>query len=317
MFGLEMLDVLIGLVTVYLAFGMACTAIVEATSAWLNVRSKKLEEALNEVFAGTYKQDETFVKAFYNHPLIHALSKGIDGRPSYIPSQIVGQVVESLVTANVAVKSLTAAVNSLPDTPETNRIKVVLITFVTQANEDATAFRKSVETYFDAAMDRTSGWFKRYAQNVAIVVSAVLVIGANVDTISLVTSLAANPAARVKMVEIAEQRLKETKNTDNKVRAAAQESECEKSKNQYEAAQKVFDRAASNMESAGLQVGWKDFPKTFGAIFLKVVGLLVSILAVSLGAPFWFDVLQKFMQVRAAGATPDEKKKQQSDIHQV
>ena len=81
MFGLEMLDVLIGLVTVYLAFGMACTAIVEAISAWLNVRSKNLEAALNEVFAGMYKQDETFVKAFYNHPHVQALSKGTDGRP--------------------------------------------------------------------------------------------------------------------------------------------------------------------------------------------------------------------------------------------
>jgi hypothetical protein len=184
MFGLEMLDVLIGLVTVYLAFGMACTAIVEAISAWLNVRSKNLEEALNEFFAGMYKQDETFVKAFYKHPLIQALSQGKDGRPSYIPCHIVGQVVESLVTANVAVKSVTEAVNSLPGMPETNRIKGVLNTFVIQAKGDADEFRKAVETYFDAAMDRTSGWFKRYAQNVAIVASTVLVIGANVDTIN-------------------------------------------------------------------------------------------------------------------------------------
>jgi hypothetical protein len=35
-----------------------------------------------------------------------------------------------------------------------------------------------------------------------------------------------------------------------------------------------------------------------------LAGLLVSIFAVSLGAPFWFDVLQHFMQVRAAGVSP-------------
>ena len=256
MFGLEMLDVLIGLVTVYLAFGIACTAIVEAISAWLNVRSKNLEVALNEFFAGLYKQDETFVKAFYKHPLIQALSQGTDGRPSYIPSQISGQVVESLVTANVATKSFTEAINSLPGTPETNRIKGVLSTLVTQAKGDADEFRKAVETYFDAAMDRTSGWFKRYAQNVAIVAAAVLVIGANIDTVSLVTSLASNPATRIKMVEIAEQRLKEAKNAEDKVTAAKQESEHEKAKNQSEAAQKAIYQATSNMESAGLQFGW-------------------------------------------------------------
>ncbi|MCX5847311.1 MAG: hypothetical protein NTW12_13295 [Deltaproteobacteria bacterium] len=312
MFGLEMLDVLIGLVTVYLAFGMACTAIVEAISAWLNVRSKNLEAALNEVFAGIYKPDETFVKAFYKHPLIQALSKGTDCRPSYIPPEIVGQVVESLVTANVAVKSFTEAVNSLPGTPETNRIKGVLTTFVTQTKEDTTAFRKAVETHFDAAMDRSSGWFKRYTQNVAIIVSVVLVIGANVDTVNLTVSLASSPTVRLKMVEIAEQRLKEAKNTEDEAKAAKQESEYEKAKNQSEAAQKVLDRAVSDMETAGLQFGWKDYPKTFSEILLKVVGLLVSILAVSLGAPFWFDVLQKFMQVRAAGASPGEPKKKKN-----
>jgi len=43
MLGLETLDVLIGLITVYLSFAMACTVIVEAIASWLNVRSKNLE----------------------------------------------------------------------------------------------------------------------------------------------------------------------------------------------------------------------------------------------------------------------------------
>jgi hypothetical protein len=312
MFGLEMLDVLIGLVTVYLAFGMACTASVEAISAWFDVRSKKLEAALNEVFAGMYRPGEPFVKAFYNHPLVQALSQGKDGRPSYIPTKIVGQVVESLLTANVAEKSFTAAVNALPSTltdmKETNRIKVLLDTLVTQTRGNAAEFRKAVETYFDTAMDRTSDWFKRYTQNVAIIVAAVLVIGANVDTINLATSLASNPTVRLKMVEIAEQRLKEAQNTESKVTVNNQEGEYEKAKNQSEAAQKVLYRAASNMESAGLQFGWKECPPA-KELPMKVVGLLVSILAISLGAPFWFEILQRFMQIRAATVTPDEKKK--------
>jgi hypothetical protein len=133
MFGLEMLDVLIGLMTVYLTFGMACTAIVEAVAAWFSVRSSNLEAALTEFLAGDLKQAQPFVDAFYDHPLVQALSKGKDGRPSYIPPETVGQVVEALVTANGAVKSLTEAVNALPGATETNRIKGLLNVFVTQA----------------------------------------------------------------------------------------------------------------------------------------------------------------------------------------
>ncbi len=39
---------------------------------------------------------------------------------------------------------------------------------------------------------------------------------------------------------------------------------------------------------------------TAGWTFLKVLGLIWTGLALSLGAPFWFDLLQKFMDVPGA-----------------
>jgi len=58
-------------------------------------------------------------------------------------------------------------------------------------------------------------------------------------------------------------------------------------------------------------MGWTGWPSGANGWLSKVAGLLVSIFAVSLGAPFWFDVLQRFMQVRAAGAKEDNKKDEQ------
>ena len=43
--------------------------------------------------------------------------------------------------------------------------------------------------------------------------------------------------------------------------------------------------------------------------FLKVLGLAVTALAISQGAPFWFDLLQKAVNLRLAGDAPDEKQK--------
>ncbi len=59
---------------------MACTAIVEAVAAWFCMRSRNLENALHELFAGDPKQGAAFVDAFYKHPLVQALSEGEDGR---------------------------------------------------------------------------------------------------------------------------------------------------------------------------------------------------------------------------------------------
>jgi hypothetical protein len=40
-----------------------------------------------------------------------------------------------------------------------------------------------------------------------------------------------------------------------------------------------------------------------------LVGLLLTTLALSLGAPFWFDILNKIVNVRAVGRTPAENAK--------
>jgi hypothetical protein len=39
---------------------------------------------------------------------------------------------------------------------------------------------------------------------------------------------------------------------------------------------------------------------------LRILGWLISIAAISLGAPFWFDTLNKFINIRSAGKSPDE-----------
>ncbi len=310
MFGLETLDVLIGLVTVYLVFALACTAVVEAIAAWFDVRSKNLNAAMSEFLAGDIKPGQLFIDAFYHHPLVQSLSKGEKGLPSYIPPEIVGQVLESLVLASGTARSLTEAVNRLPGDAASSRIKGLLDSFSRQARDDLALFRKEVEAHFDALMDRASGWTKRYSQTAAMIVSAVLVIGANVDTVNIASSLASNPSAREKMLEIAAQQVAEAKDAEGQIAAGknAGGTALEEAKKKTHTARAALERARLNVESAGLPFGWRDCPTSSSDIAKKIAGLLVSILAISLGAPFWFDVLQRFMQVRSTGAAYGKRK---------
>lgn len=311
MFGLEMLDVLIGLATVFMVFGIACTAVVEAIASWFRVRSRNLEAALQEFLSGAFKDDKAFVKAFYEHPMIQALSKGEGGLPSYIPPHIVSKVIELLLKGGQAQKSLRTAAERLPGTVESNRIKGMLISILDDVTDDAAAFRNGIETHFNATMDRASGWFKRYTQNVALAVAAVLVLGGNVDTIAIASSLASNPEARAKLVEVAQQQLAVAEQLKQQAGVSADGnsgSALAAATEQTRVAGETLARAAQQIEASGLQFGWKGFPTRWDEILQKLAGLLVSIVAISLGAPFWFSVLQRFMQVRAAGVTPDEAK---------
>jgi len=55
-------------------------------------------------------------------------------------------------------------------------------------------------------------------------------------------------------------------------------------------------------------LGWHgSFRESLG--WSALLGWLLTVLALSMGAPFWFDVLNKFMNVRFAGKSPDEASK--------
>ena len=84
-----------------------------------------------------------------------------------------------------------------------------------------------------------------------------------------------------------------------------------------EAFQKIRDYAG---DLRPLPIGWSDFGTKFselwsklvsGAIAFmafiiasKIVGWLMTAAAISLGAPFWFDLLSMFMKIRGTGDKP-------------
>lgn len=298
MSGLNMLDVFIGLITVYLVFGIVCTAIVEWANQVLMLRSSNLEAALREMYAGDLGDQQSFVDAFYAHPLVRSLSakdrKGNLQKPSYIPPELVGRVVESLLIANQAAKGAASLLDALPE----SRLKALVASYADEARGDADAFRETVSEHFDMVMDRASGWFKRKTQLVAFLAAVVLVVVGNVDTLQITQTLANNPAARAQMVALAGQLNGDGLPAEPAVQAS-------------------LEQARQAMASSTLQFGWQlpsltAEPKSVWEYLLdglaKVLGLLISIMAISLGAPFWFDTLQRVMKLRSS-LSPREGKK--------
>ena len=58
----------------------------------------------------------------------------------------------------------------------------------------------------------------------------------------------------------------------------------------------------------GQMMGWQGSltDNTARDWFERILGWLITILALCLGAPFWFDVLNKFINIRSAGKSPGE-----------
>jgi len=64
-----------------------------------------------------------------------------------------------------------------------------------------------------------------------------------------------------------------------------------------------------------IPIGWEktNLPESCFSLlscewWMKILGWILTALALSLGAPFWFDMLKKVMSIRNVGKNPDEKK---------
>jgi hypothetical protein len=190
--------------------------------------------------------------------------------------------------------------------------------------------RDAIAAWYDDSMDRLSGEYKRYSQVMIGLVACLLVAVFNIDTVRIVRSLWADPQMRASLVEVA---LREAgapssgkpetlvgKNGDGKqagpvvsgpqaVPGAAREPLPSALPS---AALKDWAKAARTINEQSLPVGWTsaEFVSLEGTALLmlwlvKVLGFVFTALALSLGAPFWFDTLGKLANLRSAGPSPD------------
>lgn len=177
-------------------------------------------------------------------------------------------------------------------------------TFATDHEEALALARKNVEQWFDATMDRTSGWYKRNVQLTLFVIGLFVASLLNIDSYTIATTLWREPTIRQALVAQAEKfELPPPTSPDSDIDPA-------------EAIRTLSTKLSQDLK---LPVGWstETSPADRGGWSVKVLGLLLSAGAASFGAPFWFDVLDKFMNIRSAGKKPanveDQKIPDQAD----
>jgi hypothetical protein len=169
-----------------------------------------------------------------------------------------------------------------------------------------------IAAWFEASMERVSGWYKRKSQAIIFVVAVLVTFFANADTLQVVNRLWSEPELRAQVVQQAQQAsqaaspeqanlLVEYKDGDSPVPSAPVSI-----KN---------IPAAVNGPVAQL-LGWKSAEDAdllnkgqYGTLFgAHLIGWILTAFAISLGAPFWFDTLKRFINIRNAGTNPQEKK---------
>ncbi len=317
MFGSQVLDVVVGLVFIYLLLSIICTAANEMIAALFSLRARNLTKGIANLFAD--KRIKGLDELFYDHPLIKSLYRG-KRKPSYIPGHTFALAFldgiapfEGKRKGEQAIPLIREAVSELKDDSELKRL---LSIFLNQAGDDFAKLQASIETWFNDSMSRVAGWYKRKSQFITIILAVFLAGATNADTLSIVKKLYTDPALRAAVVAQAQEFDKQQPG----VEAAKPETKLEPSPSGSSGDQggfalaepttpaagnekETFTQTLGALQQLGIPLGWESMPKKEEWVN-KIIGLLLTALAVSLGAPFWFDVLSRVTKIRSTGADP-------------
>jgi len=286
LFNSTVLDVAIGLIFVYLLLGILCTTVNEWIAGILSARAKTLREGIRGLLDAQPLGNSQFLDAFYQHPLISGMMRAGD-HPSYLPGRTFATAIMDIVTPTVSgpisLQNLVDGINALPD----GDVKKALVALVSNVGGDLTKAQDNIEKWFDDTMDRVSGWYKRTTQVWTIAIALVLTVLANADTMNIARRLWVDPTLRSAVVEQAKHRAQTTPAAGAATASGG-----------------ALTPEEGN--ALGSMLGWSgsSLPGDAEAWFQHVLGWILTAIAVSLGAPFWFDTLTRFVNLRNAGNAP-------------
>jgi predicted esterase YcpF (UPF0227 family) len=270
------------------------------------------------------------------------------------------------------------------------KMRQALLALFDDAGNDIEKFKQNIEVWFNNAMDRVGGWYKRRAQWVTGAISLVVVVLMNVDAMLIVRYLGAHPGVRDGLVTQAkayvDARAKEpaaaakpgvvagdaytgrlTLNAkkgaevafwtdapgavfrppsvtleedatsvgytlDTAISDEPQTASVTAKIAGAEVAKTSVDiqpsypeqlrRVQGQLMGLKLPIGWVRKPtqadsemrlglpqpgRNLGdTVWYHLLGWLITAVAATLGAPFWFDMLNKVMSIRSSGKAPEE-----------
>ena len=320
MWGSDVLDVAIAIIFVFLLVSILASAIREAIEGFLKTRSTHLEAGIRELLQD---QDGTgLVKDLFDHPLIFNLYAGVykplkiskwwptsltRGRnlPTYIPSRNFAQALMDLAARGPVSSTNSTLASSRPITLQTIRANLSLLqnppvqravlSALDSAQGDLQKAQANIEAWYDSTMDRVSGWYKRSTQWILLAIGLTIAVALNVNTITIGNYLYLNKTAREAVVA----RAQAAADADSKDKDA-------------QAKDFTYQKAQKTLDELSLPIGgserWQD---TKTKTFPTLGGWLLTGIAASFGAPFWFDLLNKFMVVRST-VKPHQKSPEES-----
>lgn len=290
------LEVAIGLVFCYASVALIVSSINEFIATILKWRSKTLLSGVK-----TLLNDPNFsglALNIYNHALVNQHAPGLASNekdlnknlPSYIdPKHFAIALIDTIQTIPGDFVQLKSDIENKVQNPQ---LQQLLLGIYGRASKNIDTVHTELATWFDAGMDRLSGNYKRRSQRWCFI-TALLIAGTfNIDSFHLFKTLWQHPTIATGISMPTQPSAVPTTIAWEQFKILP-----------IGWAASDVDTEASTKTPADQAAKTTTQPACMTWLF-RVAGWIVTAVATLFGAPFWFDLLGKLVNLRSTGNKP-------------
>ena len=295
-----MLEVVTGMVFTFLLLSLLSTTVNELISSLRGWRGYYMEQGLKRLLA--YQDDPAVFDRFRNNPLYRQLRQSkiplrISTAPNYLSGRnFVHILVHVLRQKDRVPEQVDELIGSLPADSE---LRKVLEQLRSEGHATLEAYKARLNEWFEDVMGQVSGWYRRHLQFVTVLVGLTIAVGLNADSFMIYQHLSENAAARATLSALA------TNYAGTRDTAGLPGTPADGKSPAEQVGQLVGSKDFKEMSNI-LGLGWRqEHGSADWQVWLRrFFGWLITAFAISLGAPFWFDVLKKVVSMgsNASGA---------------
>ncbi|USP39252.1 hypothetical protein [Acinetobacter sp. XS-4] len=309
MFNSPVFNSIIGLVLTYALITVFVSSLIEAISIIFHKRAKDLKDGLTRMLDNL--QIDGLINELYQHPLINPINYNKPNKiPSYIDPKCFAKALHEILS-NKKVRELKLN-KLLEDLPEDSPVKAFLDSLVSDIDEKTDSVQKNLMIWFDVSMDRLSGEYKRSIQFWSFLLAFVIALALNADTLRLSQiywglsssqlDLLLNTSAHIQSslpADVAKNVQDNFKNL-NKL-PIGWDRDCTPCSS-WGVVKDFFVLNTDNIKHPSLQ----NVMISIGKLFIFIIGCFITACSVLFGAPFWFDLLKSFVNIRGTGKKPNQ-----------
>jgi hypothetical protein len=209
----------------------------------------------------------------------------------------------------LAAKNIDGILNALP---KDGKLERILNQLKEEAGDELNEFKGKVDNWFDEVMSRSAGWYKRHLQIITLMVGFGIAAFFNADTFRIYQHLSTNSEARQKVAEIATNFVKNNEQLPEITGENAKQIQSQINSILKEDIGKIKNPLGLGWEFEEVNgvtiVKGDDINDPVGSWGMRILGWLITALAISMGAPFWFDILKRIVNIKGAGKQANETK---------